>query len=79
MSQKYIGRDSPGGIIGPHRVLKQRDFSVGFIPKDKATRDAADGGAHPKMRYVDLVCGARRQKPHLWGYDGIGRRVRLKI
>ena len=66
MSQKHIGRDSPEEISGPHGVLKYRDISVGFVPEDETTSDAADGGAHPKMRFI-------------WGYGGIGRRVGLKI
>ena len=47
MSQKHIGRDSPEEISGPHGVLKYRDISVGFVPKDETTSDAADGAADP--------------------------------
>lgn len=66
---------------GPHGVLEIQGLLVSFSPEGKnITSDAADKGVHAlKMRYVDLVCGTRRQKPHTWGYDGIGRRVRLKI
>ena len=47
VSQKHIGRDSPEEISGPYGVLKYRDISVGFVPKDETTSDAADGAADP--------------------------------
>ena len=34
--------------------------------------DAAEEGVHAlRMRYVDLVCGTRRQKPHICPSDGM--------
>ena len=47
MSQKRIGRCPPGGANGPHGVLKYRDISAGFVPKDETASDAADGAADP--------------------------------
>ena len=47
MSQKHIGRDSLGEISGPHGVLKYRDISVGFVPKDETASDAAVWGCRP--------------------------------
>ena len=29
------------------------------------------GVRNPRNAYVDLVCGARRQKPHIWGIVGM--------
>ena len=38
-------------------MLKYRDISVGFVPKDETTSDAADGAADPKMRFIWGIVG----------------------
>lgn len=42
---------------GPHGVLEIQGLLVSFSPEGKnITSDAADGGAHPKMRkYGDMM------------------------
>ena len=47
---------SQQSVSALHGALRiQGSFIVMFLPEVKPTRDAADGGAHPKMRYARVV------------------------
>lgn len=70
--------DLLGRVAGP--VWDANEYTGDMMTttsrKCELSSDAADKGVHAlEMRYVDLVCGTRRQKPHIWPSDGIGRRA----
>ena len=82
VSQKHTGRCTPKETNGLEWGAKntQVRWWQRYSRKCELFGDAAsEGCATLKMRFCVRVLRNSDQKPHLWGYDGIGRRVRLKI